>query len=55
MLYDTKILLEQLNLSDKEKDKLIKDLKMEFPYDDMLFELHLFRIVQYLNNRKIET
>ena len=53
MLYDVEILLKELDLTDEEKKELIHDLKKEFPNDDMLFELHLFRIVQYLKNRKI--
>lgn len=53
MLYDVEILLKELAITDDEKKKIIQDLKKEFPNDDMLFELHLFRIVQYLKKRKI--
>ena len=52
MLYDKDILLKELDMSDEEKDKLIQDLKIEFPHDDMLFELHLFRAVQYLKKKQ---
>ena len=51
MLYDAEILLRELDITDKEKKKIIQDLKIEFPNDDMLFELHLFCIVQYLKKR----
>ena len=53
MLYDEEILLKDLDITEEEKKKIIQDLKKEFPNDDMLFELHLFRIVQYLKKRKI--
>jgi len=53
MLYDVEILLKDLDITDEEKKKIIQDLKNEFPNDEMLFELHLFRIVQYLKKRKV--
>ena len=52
MLYDIEILLENLDLTNKEKEDLISELRNEFPQDDMLFELHLFRAVQFLKNKK---
>ncbi len=52
MLYDIEILLKELNLSDEEKEKIIREVRMEFPDDEMLFELHLFRTVQYLKKQK---
>ena len=53
MLYYVEMLLKDLDITDEEKKKIIQDLKKEFPNDDMLFELHLFRIVQYLKKRKV--
>lgn len=53
MLYDLDILLKELDISDENKDKLIYELKNEFPHDEMLFELHLFRAVQYLKKENI--
>ena len=53
MLYDIKILMEELDMSEEEKEKLIQEVRKEFPDDDMLFELHIFRLVKYLNNRKL--
>jgi len=52
MLYDIEILLKELNLSDEKKEKIIREVRMEFPDDEMLFELHLFRTVQYLKKQK---
>ncbi len=53
MLYDIEILMEELDISDEEKEKLIQEVRKEFPDDDMLFELHIFRLVKYLNSRKL--
>jgi len=52
MLYDIEMLLKDLNLSKKEKEEFLKELRTEFPEDDMLFELHLFRAVQYFKKLK---
>ena len=55
MLYDIEMLLKDLDLSKKEKEVLLKELREEFPEDDMLFELHLFRAVQYLKKLKTKS
>ena len=47
MLYNIENLLKELKLTDKEKEDIIKELRDEFPQDDMLFELHLYRAVQF--------
>ncbi len=52
MLYDIENLLEELNLTEKEKEDLIQELRDEFPQDEMLFELHLFRTIQFLKKQK---
>jgi len=52
MLYNIETLLKDLNLTDKEKADLIKELRDEFPQDEMLFELHLYRVVQFLKKQK---
>ncbi len=52
MLYDIEMLLKDLELSKEQKEDLIKELKEEFPQDEMLFELHLYRAVQYLKKLK---
>ena len=51
-MYDIDILLKDLDLTNEEKAKLIKELREEFPRDDMLFELHLFRMVKFLKKMK---
>ena len=53
MLYDIKILMEELDMSEEEKEKLVQQVRKEFPDDDMLFELHVFRLVKYLKSRKL--
>ena len=52
MLYNPEILMNELDLSKEEKEKLIEEVRKEFPNDEMLFELHIFRIVQYLKEQK---
>ncbi len=52
LLYNIKNLLNQLKISNKEKEDLIDELKTEFPNDEMLFELHLYRAIQYLKKRE---
>jgi len=52
MLYNIENLLEELNLTKKEKEDLIQELRDEFPQDEMLFELHLYRAVQFLKKQK---
>ncbi|MEE9378338.1 MAG: hypothetical protein V3V33_09920 [Candidatus Lokiarchaeia archaeon] len=52
MLYNIENLLEELNLTKKEKEDLIQELRNEFPQDEMLFELHLYRAVQFFKKQK---
>ncbi|MHA1148474.1 MAG: hypothetical protein ACTSR8_09525 [Promethearchaeota archaeon] len=52
MLYDVENLMNEANLSEKERTETINELKKEFPQDEMLYELHLFRIIQYLKKKK---
>ncbi|MGV9171695.1 MAG: hypothetical protein ACOC44_12145 [Promethearchaeia archaeon] len=42
MQYNVESLLEEFDLTDKEKEHLIKELRDVFPHNDMLFELHLY-------------
>ena len=53
MLYDIETLMEELDMNVEEKEKLVQEVRKEFPDDDMLFELHIFRLVKYLNSRKL--
>jgi len=52
MLYDIEMLFNDLDLTKEEKENLIKELKEEFPQDDMLFELHLFRAIKFLKKKQ---
>lgn len=54
MLYDIDNLLKEAKLSEKEKNKIITELREEFPQDEMLFELHLYRVIQYLKKQKMK-
>jgi len=53
MLYDIEMLFNDLDLTKEEKENLIKELKEEFPQDEMLFELHLFRAIKHLKKKRI--
>ena len=52
MLYNIDEMLKEVNLTQEEKKKLIKEIKEEFPHDKMLFELHVYRAIQYLKGIK---
>jgi len=52
ILYDVDTLFEGLELTSQEKEKIINELRDEFPHDDLLFELHLFRMIQFLKKEK---
>ncbi|MFO8020784.1 MAG: hypothetical protein R6U96_19330 [Promethearchaeia archaeon] len=52
MLYDVDTILKELHLPDQEKEDLVKELREEFPQDEMLFELHLYRAAQFLKKQK---
>jgi hypothetical protein len=54
-LYDINSFLEDLKLSEEDKEKLILEVRDEFPDDEMLFELHLYRIVQHLKKTLKDT
>lgn len=54
MLYDIENLIKEAKLSEKEKNKIIAEVKEEFPQDEMLFELHIFRILQHLKKQKVK-
>ncbi|MHA1489415.1 MAG: hypothetical protein ACTSRI_07150 [Promethearchaeota archaeon] len=54
MLYDIENLMNEAKLSEKEKKMIITELREEFPQDEMLFELHLFRMIQYLKKQKMK-
>jgi len=54
MLYYIENIMNEAQLSEKEKNKIITELNEEFPQDEMLFELHLFRMVQYLKKQKMK-
>lgn len=52
MIYDQELLLDELEISKEEKKRIISELKRDFPDDEMLFEIHLFRVVQYLKKKR---
>ncbi len=53
MLFDIENLFKKVKLSEKEKTQLIKEVKAEFPDDEMMFELHLMRAINHLEKEEI--
>jgi hypothetical protein len=47
-------LLNELNLSEEEKKKIVQDVRNDFPDDEMLFELHLIRVVHHRREKSSE-
>lgn len=54
MLYNIENLMNEAQLSEKERNEIINELREEFPQDEMLIELHLFRRIQYLKKQKMK-
>ncbi|HME55518.1 MAG TPA: hypothetical protein VKM55_25155 [Candidatus Lokiarchaeia archaeon] len=55
MLCDVDKLLNELNLSAEEKENLIQDVRADFPDDEMLFELHLIRVVRHIQETNVKS
>ena len=45
MLYDIDTAFKKSGLSPKEIEKIQQDVRNEFPNDDMMYELHIIRIL----------
>ncbi len=52
MLFDIENLFKKVKLTEKEKSQLIKEVKAVFPDDEMMFELHLMRVINHLEKRE---
>jgi hypothetical protein len=51
-MFNSENMMDELGLSKEDKERIIKEVKEEFPNDEMLFELHLLRVVQYLKEQQ---
>ena len=47
LMFDYLTFAKELNVSEKIIQKLEKEARDEFPFDDMLMELHVLRALKY--------
>ncbi len=53
MLFDIENLFKKVKLTERQKAELIQEVRLEFPNDEMMFELHLMRAVHHLEKGKL--
>ena len=47
-IFDTKRVAREMGIAEEDYEKLEKEIKNEFPKDEMMFELHFLRALKYL-------
>ena len=47
-IFDTKRAAREMGIAEEDYEKLEKEIKDEFPKDEMMFELHFLRALKYL-------
>ena len=47
-IFDTKRVAREIGIPEEDYEKLEKEIKEEFPRDEMMFELHFLRALKYL-------
>jgi hypothetical protein len=47
-IFDTKRVAREMGIPEEDYEKLEKEIKEEFPKDEMMFELHFLRALKYL-------
>ena len=52
-IFNYESLAQEYDIDENELIKLIQDAKEEFPNDDMMFELHVIRLIKSLQREKI--
>lgn len=50
-IFDTRRIARELEVSEEDYEKLEKEIKAEFPGDEMMFELHFLRALKYLASK----
>ena len=53
VMYDTRKLAEELGIAEDDYNALRNEVRAEFPNDDMMFELHLFRALKSLKRKGV--
>ena len=46
-IFDTKRVAREMGIREEDYEKLEKEIKKEFPRDEMMFELHFLRALKY--------
>ena len=47
-IFETKRIAREMGIPEEDYEKLEKEIKAEFPGDEMMFELHFLRALKYL-------
>lgn len=51
-MFDYEALAIQYGINQKDLDRLVDEVRKEFPDDEMMFELHVVRVLEWMNERK---
>ncbi len=50
-MFDFELVANQYNIDRKTLDKILSDLREEFPGDEMMVELHAIRLIKNMSSR----
>ena len=50
-MFDYEALAKKYNINQEALTKLEKEVRQEFPHDEMMFELHMVRVLRWLNKQ----
>jgi hypothetical protein len=50
-MFDYESLANKYNISQEDLTRLTKEIRQEFPHDEMMFELHMVRALRWLNKQ----
>jgi hypothetical protein len=50
-MFDYESLANKYNISHEDLTRLTKEVRQEFPHDEMMFELHMIRALRNLNKQ----
>ncbi|NVM30156.1 MAG: hypothetical protein HWN65_15030 [Candidatus Helarchaeota archaeon] len=53
VIFDVKKKCEELGISNEVYETLVKEIRAEFPNDEMMFELHLLRALRDYSRNEI--
>ena len=53
MLFDYPVAARRVGLTDEQLDRLGKQIRLEFPDDEMMFELHVLRAILSVESGRV--